>query len=168
MVHKRPVLRLIGRLNRRYSFLSTLFVMYPATEEYAKAYVPSNKRHIMRWSPWLVGVYRQNGKFGLSAVISSSEIDFRDENNIHHLRDMVNEAREICDLVGATQLSFAGILPGVLNTHRIIKGSVEARVTVEAIVKAEEVLALPCRSKIISLLCFSVLMGSSVAELHAK
>lgn len=140
LVHNRLVLRLIGCLNRRLNFLSTVFVMYPATEEYAIAYETRTGREVMRWSPWLVGFYRQNGKFGLSAVISSREDAFRDPESIPHLRSMVNDVQAICDLVGAPQLSFAGILPGVLNAHRIVKGSVEARVTVEAIVRAEQTL----------------------------
>jgi len=140
LLHNRPAFRLLGRMNRRWGFLSTVFVMYPATEEYAKAYVPLSKREIMRWSPWLVGFYRQGGKVGLAFVISSTEEQFRDAGNIAKLQKMVDQARQVCDLVGASQLSFAGILPGVLNTHRIVKGSVEAQVTVEAIVRAEEAL----------------------------
>lgn len=141
IVHNRSVLRLIGYLNRRWHFLTTVFVMYPATDEYARACgIPRRMWQIMQWSPWLVGFYRQNGKFGLSTVISSTEEEFRDLNNVTKLRDMVNEARQLCDLVGAPQLSFAGILPGVLNAHRIVKGSVEAQVTVEAIVRAEKAL----------------------------
>jgi len=50
IVHNRAFLRLIGWLNRRWHFLSTLFVMYPATEEYTRAYGPKRMWHIMRWS----------------------------------------------------------------------------------------------------------------------
>jgi hypothetical protein len=140
LVHNRPVLLLLGWLNRRWHFLTTIFVMYPATEDYTRAYETPRGREVMRWSPWIVGFYRQNGQFGLSAVISSTEDQFRDPENVDKLQAMVNEARAIGDLVGASQLSFAGVLPGILNAHRIVKGSVEARVTVEAIVRAEEAL----------------------------
>jgi len=155
IVHNRAFLRLIGWLNRRWHFLSTLFVMYPATEEYTRAYGPKRMWHIMRWSPWLVGFYVQDGTVGLSAVISSTEGDFRDPANLTNLRGMADESRAICDLVGASQLSFAGILPGVLNSHRIIKGSVEAKVAVEAVAKAEEALraslGLTCDTPIVLL-----------------
>ena len=49
-------------------------------------------------------------------------------------------AKSVQRLVRASQISFSGILPGVLNTYRLVRGSIEARVTVESIVKAEEVL----------------------------
>ncbi len=92
----------------------------------------------MRWSPWIVGLYIQNGKLGLSAVISSTERDFRNQDNVPNLKRMYDKAYELATIVGATQVSFAGVLPGVLNKQRIVKGSVEAQVTVETVIKAEE------------------------------
>tara|TARA_B100000809_G_scaffold242378_3_gene266420 strand:- start:1246 stop:1632 length:387 start_codon:yes stop_codon:yes gene_type:complete len=103
LVHNRPVLLLIGWLNRRWHFLTTIFVTYPATEDYARAYETPRGREIMRWSPWLVEFYRQNGKLGLSTVISSTEDQFRDPENAGKLQAMVNEAHVIGDLVGASQ-----------------------------------------------------------------
>lgn len=134
------VFAFLGWLNHRWHFLSTVFVMYPATEEYANAYVSANKRYLMQWSPWFVGFYIQNHKVGLTFVISSTEADFKDKDNLQNLRNMVEEARSIQSIVGADQISFSGILPGILNKYRIIRGSVEAKVTVEAIVKSETIL----------------------------
>ncbi|HBC55596.1 MAG TPA: hypothetical protein DCZ03_00390, partial [Gammaproteobacteria bacterium] len=147
VIHRLPVLYAIGWLNRHFNFLSTVFVMYPASEEYAKAYVCPTQMERMRWSPWIVGLYYQNGKFGLSAVISSTERDFLNQDNVVNMKHMYEKAHEISKLVGATQVNFAGILPGVLNKQGISKGSIEAQVTVETVIKAEESLRITLNLK---------------------
>ena len=130
----------IGKLNKRWQFISTIFIMYPATDEYAEAYVHRNLQKIMRWEPYLVGFFVQNGKVGLKFGISSNENAIRDKSNSTKLTKMVNYAAKVKSLVGAQQISFSGILPGVLNEQRIIRGSVEAKVTVEAVLRAEAAL----------------------------
>src|SRR6056297_2204357 len=79
------VYKRIGELNRRYNFLETVFVAYPANEEYANAYVDKKHRHLMRWSPWPVSPFRQNGKWGITFVISATEDDFKDPHNYDNL-----------------------------------------------------------------------------------
>lgn len=133
-------LYLLGKLNERTNFLSTVFVMYPATPEYADAYIPKNKLHIMRWKPYIVGFFIQNGRLGLKCVISSEERDFRDTSNLENLRSLVDTTNSLKDILYASQTSFSGVLPGILNEHRIIKGSPEAKVTVATVVKSEETL----------------------------
>lgn len=140
LFHRRGVFEFIGRLNRRWNFLSTIFVMYPATDEYANAYVPLDALPIMKWTPYLVGFFVQNGKVGLKFVISSTEADFRNRDNIKKLEHMVKYAQAIQMLVGAKQISYSGILPGILNEYRLIRRSIEAKVTVEAVIRAEKLL----------------------------
>lgn len=132
------IFKIIGGVNRRYNFLSSIFVAYPASEEYALAYVYASHRHLMRWSPWPVGIYRQDGKWGLMFVISSTERDFYPSENAQHLRHLVERTEHIRQLTGAMQKTFAGVLPGVLFAKRIIREAVEADVTVEAVVRAEQ------------------------------
>jgi hypothetical protein len=149
--HKRPVMLLIanfffnhdwvfkaiGWLNRRHNFIFGVFVAYPATEAYARAYVYQRHRHIMRWLPWPSGFFRENGKWGLMMVISALEKDFYDSANEENLRILVERTEKIREMLGASQKTFAGILPGVLYAKGIIADAFEADVTVEAIQRAE-------------------------------
>jgi hypothetical protein len=140
MLHRRSVLMVIGYLNGRHQFLSTVFVAYLATDEYSREYVAGARRERIRWSPWLVGVYVQGGKVGLMFVISATEADFRDDANKPRLKQLLDETTGIKKLVNAGQVSFSGVLPGVLCGHRMVKKPVEPRVTVEVIVRAEVLL----------------------------
>ena len=132
------VFSFLGFLNRHLNFIGSIFVAYPASEEYALAYVYPRHRHLMRWSPYLVGIFLQNRKWGVMFVISSTEKDFIKPENEKSIRNFVKKTEHIRDLLGAPQKTFAGILPGVLFAKRIIRETVETDVTVEAITKAED------------------------------
>lgn len=130
------VLKLIGALNLRFKCLHSVFICYPASEEYTLAYAYKNKLHLQTWTPWLVGVYKQNGKWGLMFTISSVETDFLDPANIDNIKALLNETISIQNLVYAKQKTFAGILPGVMYAKRILRETTEVDVTVEALKKA--------------------------------
>ena len=132
------VFEAIGRLNRKYQFINTVFVAYPATEEYALAYVYKRHRDIMRWLPWPAGIFRQNGKWGVMFVISSTDGDFINPNNLENLRLLERRTEHIRKLFRADQKTFAGILPGVMFAKRILRKTVETETTVEAVLKAEK------------------------------
>ena len=140
LVHRRSVLTVIGYLNSRSQFLSTVFVAYLATDEYSQQYVSGARRERIRWSPWLAGIFIQGGKLGLMFVISATEADFRDAANRPRLRQLLNETIGIQQRVNAGQMSFSGVLPGVFCSHRMLRKPVEPRVTVEVIVRAEGML----------------------------
>ena len=117
--------------------IKTVFVAYPASEEYADKYVYKRHRHWMRWKPWPAGIFKQNGKWGLMLVISSTEKDFKPEN-YHDLKLLVEGTENIRRWLNADQKTFAGVLPGVLYTLGLLEDPVERRVTVEALIKAEK------------------------------
>ena len=135
--NRKYVFKFIGFINRYLKFIGSVFVAYPASEEYARAYVYPRQRHLMRWSPWPVGIFLQNGKWGIMFVISSTEKDFTKPEHEDNLRKLVERTELIRELVCAPQKTFAGILPGVLYAKRIIHETVETHVTIEAIIKAE-------------------------------
>jgi len=91
----------------------------------------------MAWLPWPAGIFRQNGKWGLMTVISSLEDDFTDPGNVENLKTLLNRTERIRQLLGAKQKTFAGILPGVMYMKRLIRKSVEAEVTVQAVLQVE-------------------------------
>lgn len=135
--NRRYVFRFIGFVNRYLKLIGSVFVAYPASEEYALAYVYPRHRHMMRWTPWPVGIFLQNGKWGIMFVISSTEKDFMKPEHEDNLRKLVEKTEHIRMLVRAPQKTFAGILPSVLFAKGIIRETIETDVTVEAIIKAE-------------------------------
>lgn len=134
----RVVLRFVGWLNRRGQFIASVFVAYPATEDYALAYVYPAHRHWMRWTPWLVGLLRQDGRWGLMFVISSTEADFSAPDSLADLRHLVARTEELRQTLAVEHMTFAGVLPGILFSRRIIRQTPEADTTVEVVLRAEE------------------------------
>ncbi len=132
---------LVGRLNRRFRAIRAVFVAYPVTQEYADDYAYRWVQRRCRWSPWLAGIYVQNGMLGLMTVISSSDDYFfhpADPNhNRQRLEALVQRTERIRQLLCAERTSFAGILPGVLQTRGIRTDGLELEVTAEAVIRAE-------------------------------
>jgi len=134
----RPVFCAIGWINRHLSFLSSVFLVYPASSKYALSYVYVRHLHLSQWSPWLLGIFRQNNKWGVMLGISSTEKDFYQKNNTEKLRQLVNEIEVVRHCLGASQKTFSGILPGVLYAKGIVQETLEADITVEVIIEAEQ------------------------------
>jgi len=129
---------ILGVLNRRFQFMESVFVVYPATEKYALAYV--YKRHLdkMRWTPYIGGIIFQDGKMQIMFVISSTEKEFNDSDQRENLKEMVARVDKIRKLLAAPNKRFAGVLPGILLSRKLINSSVEIDVTVEAVILALE------------------------------
>lgn len=126
----------IGIFNKRFHFLESIFLVYPASRKYAEAYVYEFRRVKVEWSPWLSGLLIQNGKITLMFSISATNGQFSNENNDQKLRNMSNRMEEIKNLLGANRKTFAGILPGVLYAKRILREAPEAELTAEAVAQA--------------------------------
>ena len=127
------VFRLLGFLR----IFRTVFVAYPATEKYALAYVDPQYRDRMRWTPWIVGIFCQDGYMGLMMVISSTEKDFTVEET-DNLRRLYNRTEKIRSLLRANQKTFAGVLPGIFIKTGITTKCPEADITIIALRRAEE------------------------------
>lgn len=132
------VFRIVGVVNQRWNFLSSVFVMYPATKDYTSAYLYQRHWHITKWSPCICGIFRQEGKWGLILGITSTEEDFCCFDNTGNLQNLVERVEHVCRLIGASQKTFAGVLPGILFKKRLIREAVEADIAAEAIIKAEK------------------------------
>ena len=139
--HNSIFYRFIGLLNYRLNLLQTIFIAYGASEEYTKAYFFQWHRQFMRWNPWLVGLFKQNGKWGLMLGITTAEEDFRDPNdpelNKGNMQKLLNAAERIRCLTGAKQVTFAGILPGVMCANGLRQDGPEVATTVQAVIRAE-------------------------------
>ncbi len=127
----------VGWFNKKRHFLNTVFLAFPEKEAYAYAYVYPSHRDWMRWSPWPCCIFRQDGKWGLMTVISSSGKDFINPVNDENLKLLVERVEKIRQLLGAERKTFAGDLPSILFRKRLVRDVIENEVTIEAIVKAE-------------------------------
>lgn len=137
-INHQIVFRMIGWLNRRFDFLSSVFVVYPASREYALSYVYERHLHLSKWQPWLVGLFKQNGKWGILLGISSVEEDFYQSENKIKLQELADKVEFIRKCVGAQQKTFSGILPGILHANAIVTETTEANVTVKVVLEAEK------------------------------
>lgn len=128
----------LGWLNERYDFLASVFVAYPASEEYADAYFSQLIKQKRKWSPALCALLYQNGKWTLGLGISALEEELREADR-GGLQALVEQTERIRETVGADYKTFAGILPGILNRRKITEKNTEAEVTVHAVLKAKEI-----------------------------
>ncbi len=132
--------KILGWLNKYAEFLSIIFVAYPATKGYASKYAYPKYHKYIKYTPYIIGVFKQNGKWGLNMAISGKESDFinKDTGKIY-LKSLYFRTEEIRRLTMANQKNFAGILPGLMFMNRIVSEVPEADVTVDVIIKAEKI-----------------------------
>lgn len=129
---------IVGFLNKRWKFLRTIYVGYSVEEGYLESYAfPSFRSYIKtyKWTPFLAGFFIQDGKLGLKFFISSNEDDFYRADNKENLIQFASRVEDIRQISGATQKTFAGVLPGVLYRNRIIRSMSETEVVIESILK---------------------------------
>lgn len=75
LLNHQTVFKLAGWLNRRLHFLSSIFLVYPASKEHALTYTFAWQLLGMQWKPNLIGLFRQEGQLGIMFCISSTESD---------------------------------------------------------------------------------------------
>ncbi|MBN1584817.1 hypothetical protein JW899_00405 [Candidatus Uhrbacteria bacterium] len=139
LLDRDALFRVIGFFNRRFGFLKTVFLLYPANLRYAHAYVYERRRKRMFWGPEFVGLFRQkNCKIGLVFGISSDEKMIKDPKNTENLLRVFDRMEDIRVMLGAERKSFAGILPSIFRSRGFPHDFCEAEVTVLAVKKAIE------------------------------
>lgn len=138
--------KIIGWFNKKYGLIKSIFLAYPATEDYALAYGYPKRIEKNRWTPWLSGVLKQNGGLAIMFSISAHNGQFTDPQNIERLHQIAERMERLRQLLGAEGKTFAGILPGIFYLKRIIHEAPEADLTAVAVsqaidlVRAEELL----------------------------
>lgn len=124
---------LIGLANRKFGLIESVFLVYPATDDYKSAYSYAYRSRWHEWKPGPIGFFWQNGKIGIKFAISASNGQFSDPANKGNLCHIVQRMERLRKLFHAEYKTFAGILPGVLFMKRLVKETPEADVTVEAV-----------------------------------
>lgn len=130
------VYAVLGLFNRWARMIEGVFLMYPASDRYALAYVYRSRLPKVRWDPFLAGLQFQNGRFTLQFAISAHNGQFNDPTNNEDLCRMVARMDRIRQLLGAKNKTFAGILPGILHRKGILKETPEADVTARVVTQA--------------------------------
>jgi hypothetical protein len=128
------VFQMIGVVNSYLHLIAGVFLVYPATEEYASAYLYPERIKKLTWTPWPCGVLWQNGKISLMFCITANNGQFA--ANQDRLRLVVSRVEELQSMLKVPRKTFAGILPGVLYQKRLIKEAPEADLTATAIMRA--------------------------------
>jgi hypothetical protein len=137
LFNNRIIWAVLGGVNKRLRLIKTIFLAYPANHNFAREYVFDSVLEETRWHPWFTGFFIQNRKIGLKFAISSTEDDFRDENNLDQLRSLWLKMSYLRHLLESDQMTFAGVLPGIFYKKNIIhRLPIELDNTVQAVKKA--------------------------------
>ena len=127
---------LIGAINKHVGLIESVFLVYPASEKYALAYVYRHRLPKVKWNPWPCGALWQNGKLSLMFCISATNGQYSDPKNAENLRQVSERMEKLRQLFGANRKTFAGVLPGVLYFKRVIRDAPEADLTAMAVAQA--------------------------------
>lgn len=129
----------VGVINKRLNIIKSVFLVYPATEDYALAYVyPWRIRRTGIWCPWFGGILWQDGKLTIMFMISAHNGLLTSSENTERLRGIAQRMEKLRQLFCAERKTFAGILAGVLYSKRIIREAPEADLAAAAVVQAVE------------------------------
>jgi hypothetical protein len=105
----------LGALNRVFPAFASVFFCYAGNEHYAKHYSYPSCRNFLLWFPSTIGIFRQGGKWGLICAAPVTEAEFTDPTNSAALLRLLRRLQQIKSILGVDKLSFAGILPTILN-----------------------------------------------------
>lgn len=116
-------LAIIGFLNKRFKLIASIFVDYPVSDFYADYYsFGFFRKKVMNWTrPILSGLIIFKGKLIIKFSTAKTPVDFNLPENSGNLRNFYEAIQKIKDCLNASEATFAGILPGVLFRHRLLK-----------------------------------------------
>lgn len=122
---------------KKLGLFQAVFVIYPATSQYANYFSFHRRQKANMWKPWIVGVIKHpSGARTLSFAISSDEGDIKSDAKASDLRHMHQVTNELAERIGAKSTHFAGIIPGCLKYRRVSRPNTEQEATSIAVVKA--------------------------------
>jgi hypothetical protein len=112
--------------------------MYPASEKYTREYCYLWHVNTFRWTPKVFGFFNQNGSPGLILCVSATEKDFYNPSNHENLTTLLQRLERVRVQSGAEHKTFAGILPSLMTSKKVMEESVERMITVRAVLRALE------------------------------
>jgi hypothetical protein len=136
LVSNRVVLSIIGALNGRLLSIKTVFLVYPGSDEMLKRYCYDVFPDWLFWRPTLIGAYNQAGSWGLVFAIARTENDFDRPDGTNRLKTLYARMETIRRTIGASDVRFAGVLPGRYYADGLATGESEANSAVAAVLNA--------------------------------
>jgi hypothetical protein len=106
---------LLGTANRALRRFDSVFFCYAGNQRYAEHYSWSQHRTWLLWFPSIIGVFKQGGRWGLICASPVTEPEFMDCANAGNLAILVERLERVRKIIGARQLSMAGVLPSFLG-----------------------------------------------------
>lgn len=129
--------RLAFWMFKRLGLFQAVFVIYPATSQYANYFSFQWRQEINVWEPWIVGIIKHpSGARTFSFAISSNEGDIKSDAKASDLRHLHQVTKKLAEKIGANSIHFAGIIPGCLKYRRVSRPNTEQEATSIAVVKA--------------------------------
>jgi len=118
---------LFGAIARLFGRVESIHMTYPAESRFREAYTfqaPFLRRlyRAFDWTPSPIALFWQGGKLGLTLAVPSDEAALVARENEAKLRLLLRRLRLIQRLVGASQVTLAGILPSLIARNRIDTG----------------------------------------------
>ncbi|HEY4086589.1 MAG TPA: hypothetical protein VGM43_11660 [Bryobacteraceae bacterium] len=131
------VFRAAGVVNRRFRFLNRVFLAYPVRRPIPvrnSAFARLVERY--RWSPAIIGIFRQGRAWGLAFSVTGAEAELIDVKNSRSLEALLARIEGIGKLLHADRCALAGVLPSVLASRGIPHGTTEAETAAACVVHA--------------------------------
>ncbi len=125
------------RIFRMLGLFQAVFVIYPATSQYANYFSFQGRQKAQTWRPWIVGaIQHPSGARTLLFAILSGEDEIKSDANTADLLRLHQATRDIAERIGAKSTHFAGIIPSCLKYRRVLRQNMEQEATSIAVVKA--------------------------------
>ena len=136
-VSNRVVLSLVGAVNRYLGLIKVIFLVYPGSDEMYRRYSYFGMRDWARWRPTLIGVFDQQGSWGLMFAVAATEKNFEGRDAPRRLQRLYARMESIRKIIGAEEVRFAGVLPGRLSAHGVAVQEAEVDSAMAAMVRGE-------------------------------
>ncbi len=149
LLNRIVIFRAVGALNKRLRLIKSVFLVYPATPDYALAYAYPSRIEKAKWSPWPTGILWQDGRLALMLAVSSTDQDFLADDARPRLVELERAVDRVRRLVAAEQKSFAGVLPGIMARHGVLTDPPERELTAGLVRQAVQELHPPERGPVI-------------------
>jgi hypothetical protein len=137
LISNRFVLSIVGVFNRFFPVIKVVFLAYPASEEMFRRYTYFGVGEWARWRPALIGVFDQQGSWGLMFAITATEKDFERREAAPRLQQLYARMEALRKAVGAEEVRFAGVLPGRLSVHGVTTSEAEVDAAMAAAMRGE-------------------------------
>lgn len=141
-------IKLIGYFNKNERFIKSIFLAYPANEDFSFSYINKNVIDKIKWNPYFSGIMFQDSQLIFMFAVSATEIDFLNKDNRPRLTSLYEKMMNLGESLNVSRITFAGRLPGILKSCRIVKGRLsEVELTVGIVVESIKLTFLRCLLK---------------------